>query len=321
LGGGIIGGPVLSLRRIGREAAHVAVRILNGEEPWRIQIAPVGPGKPVYDWRELRRWHVREDQLPANSEVRFRRPSLFEAYRWHILGALGVLLVEAALIFALARQLRRRSESERALRTSEEALRTSERALRESAERMKLAADAADLGVFEWGMVADQIWALGKSGDIVRWAESGRSGFDSVLELVNPEDRQAVRDAVTKAVQGDGNYECVHRAAFRDGRVRWLLTRGRVEFNNLHEPTRMRGMWMDITARKEADDRAQESERRFVHLANSAPMLMWASGPDKLCTFFNQPWLQFTGRTLEEELGDGWTAGVHPDDLPGCLRT
>jgi PAS domain S-box-containing protein len=65
----------------------------------------------------------------------------------------------------------------------------------------------------------------------------------------------------------------------------------------------------------------RKSEEHFRTLANSAPIMLWLSGTDKLCTFFNEPWLKFTGRTLTEELGDGWAAGVHPDDLDRCLTT
>ena len=63
----------------------------------------------------------------------------------------------------------------------------------------------------------------------------------------------------------------------------------------------------------------RESENRFRLVANTAPVLIWMSGADKLCTFFNQGWLSFTGRSLGQELGDGWTAGVHPDDMDRCL--
>jgi PAS domain-containing protein len=65
----------------------------------------------------------------------------------------------------------------------------------------------------------------------------------------------------------------------------------------------------------------RKSEEHFRTLANSAPVMVWLSGTDKLCTFFNEPWLKFTGRMLTEELGDGWAAGVHPDDLDHCLAT
>ncbi|MGH9254099.1 MAG: PAS domain-containing protein [Vicinamibacterales bacterium] len=67
--------------------------------------------------------------------------------------------------------------------------------------------------------------------------------------------------------------------------------------------------------------RRRESEARFQRLVDHAPVLVWMSGPDKLCTYFNKPWLDFTGRTLAQELGNGWAEGVHPDDYHRCLDT
>src|SRR6266540_1350500 len=64
----------------------------------------------------------------------------------------------------------------------------------------------------------------------------------------------------------------------------------------------------------------RESEERFRIVANAAPVLIWMSGVDKLCTFFNKPWLEFTGRSLEQEMGNGWAESVHPDDLQRCLK-
>jgi PAS domain S-box-containing protein len=65
----------------------------------------------------------------------------------------------------------------------------------------------------------------------------------------------------------------------------------------------------------------RESEERFRRVANTAPVMIWMAGADKLCTYLNLPWLQFTGRSLEEELESGWTREVHPDDLPGYWET
>jgi len=70
-----------------------------------------------------------------------------------------------------------------------------------------------------------------------------------------------------------------------------------------------------------SDDPVDQGERFFRELADNAPVMVWRSGPDKLCDWFNKPWLDFTGRTMEQELGNGWTEGVHPDDFHRCLET
>lgn len=77
----------------------------------------------------------------------------------------------------------------------------------------------------------------------------------------------------------------------------------------------------DDTLRRDAERAVRESEERFRLVANAAPVLIWMSDVDKLCTYFNQRWLEFTGRSLETELGNGWTQGIHPDDAARCLET
>jgi len=77
----------------------------------------------------------------------------------------------------------------------------------------------------------------------------------------------------------------------------------------------------DITEQKKAEKALLESETQFRNLANSSSTLIWTSGTDKLCNYFNETWLKFTGRTLEQEMGNGWAEGVHPDDFDRCLAT
>jgi len=77
----------------------------------------------------------------------------------------------------------------------------------------------------------------------------------------------------------------------------------------------------NMTDRIPIEAALHESEERFRSLADSAPVLIWLAGLDKLCYWFNVTWLTFTGRTLEQEQGNGWAEGVHPDDLDRCIET
>jgi PAS domain S-box-containing protein len=72
---------------------------------------------------------------------------------------------------------------------------------------------------------------------------------------------------------------------------------------------------------KQTDQSLRESEKRFRLMADTAPVLIWIAEADKLCSYFNKPWLDFTGRSIDLERGNGWLEGVHPGDLPKCMDT
>jgi PAS domain S-box-containing protein len=78
-------------------------------------------------------------------------------------------------------------------------------------------------------------------------------------------------------------------------------------------------MARDVTDERRRLAAATDGELRFRTMADSAPVLLWMSGPDALCTFFNQSWLEFTGRDLATEVGTGWAEGVHAEDFQGCM--
>jgi signal transduction histidine kinase len=113
-GRGIVGGPLISAQELGQRGAEVAVRILGGAAPASIRTPPLGPGAPLYDWRELQRWKISEARLPPGSIVRFREPTVWERYRWELGAIFVAVLIQAAIIswLLIERHRRRRAELE-----------------------------------------------------------------------------------------------------------------------------------------------------------------------------------------------------------------
>jgi PAS domain S-box-containing protein len=194
-------------------------------------------------------------------------------------------------------------------------------ALRDSEQRLTLAQNAAQLGVWDRDLVRNVIKISGAYAELYGLPpEKGSLAYEEWLSLIHPDDRDRVRELMRDTLERTHVWDAEFRVVWPDGSVRWLLGKGTVFVDESGRPVRIIGVNLDITERKWAADALRESEERFRNMADTAPVMIWVSGSDKLCTFFNKGWLVFTGRTLEEELGKGWISGVHPDDVDRCLK-
>ncbi len=196
----------------------------------------------------------------------------------------------------------------------------SEAALHESEERINLVSNVANLGLWVWDIRNDELWVTEKWRRLFGFAESEPVSFDRVFQVVHPEDREHMKQLVQHIFEGgSGEYENEYRITRPDGSTRWMAGHGSVELDERGKPAFTRGVTRDITLRKQAEDALRESEARFRTVADAAPVMIWMSGTDKLCNFFNKGWLDFTGRMVEQELGNGWAEGVHREDFDRCL--
>jgi signal transduction histidine kinase len=114
LGRGVVGGSIIEFEDIGRDAARMVTRLLRGGTAPATPVPSLATARPRFDARELARWQLDEGRLPEDSDVIHRGPSLWQQYRWHVAGAAGLIVAQAALIVALLVQRRRRREAEAA---------------------------------------------------------------------------------------------------------------------------------------------------------------------------------------------------------------
>ncbi|HMU55609.1 MAG TPA: PAS domain S-box protein, partial [Nitrospira sp.] len=186
---------------------------------------------------------------------------------------------------------------------TEEALRASEGELAEFFEN-------ASLGI-HW---------VGPDGTILRanQAELDFLGYDRD-EYVGRHiadfhvDRSVIDDILSRLASGETLREYPARLRCKNGSIRDVLINSNVRFQE-GQFIHTRCFTRDVTDQKRVEQALRESEARFRMMADASPVLIWVSDLDRHRTYFNKGWLDFTGRTLEEETGMGWTGGVHPDD-------
>jgi two-component system sensor kinase FixL len=228
------------------------------------------------------------------------------------------------------------SETIRASRLDRK-LHESEAGFHEIEERLRLAVEGADLGIWILDLARKEIWATDKWRALFGFPETERLELGHILQRFHPDDRDAFRLVLDKAIEGDGSYEAEFRVVLPSGEVRWIGSRGRVEFDGAGKPILVRGVSHDITGRKEADQETQNLRREIAHVGRVSMMGQLASA---LAHEINQPlgailrnaeaaelFLQDKSPDLEEVRGiladirkDDQRAGSVVDRMRGLLK-
>jgi len=221
-----------------------------------------------------------------------------------------VAAIQLALIVVLLRNWYRSKAAEAALQLKEQELRKSEEKFSKAFRQGPLALTLTSAKSHCYIDVNETYERLtGYRRDEIL----GRSMLEIGL-WVDPDER--IR--LAKKLLVDGHFRDVEfQFRRKDGAVR--VAQASAELIEIEKEACVLAVAADITDRKTAEQALIESEKRFRLMADSAPVLMWLTNPDQLCTDVNKEWLRFTGRTLDEERGEGWKQAIHPDDLQSIL--
>jgi PAS domain S-box-containing protein len=178
-----------------------------------------------------------------------------------------------------------------------------EEALRESEERISLAANTAGLGLWVWDATRDESWVTPEGRSLFGWGESEPVTLERFIHTLHPDDREATREAMLRSLQSGGDYLAEYRVVLSGGAIRWITTRGRFEFDANHRPLRLRGVSIDITARRQAEE-TLEKERRFLRqVIDIDPNFNFAKDREGRFTIVNQAVADAYGTTVNELIG------------------
>jgi PAS domain S-box-containing protein len=148
------------------------------------------------------------------------------------------------------------------------------RKLELSEKRLNLAAESANLGMWEWDLKKDEIWLTGTRRAQLGLPVSGRITFEDLFSRWHADDRNKVWQALKEAIEAGKDYEAEYRIVLADGSVRWISARGRVQLDDHRKPMRLTGVSLDITARKEAEVLAQQHRDELDQLRQQRTALL-----------------------------------------------
>ena len=252
IGNGAVGGFVETFESIGVAAAEMAIEIMNGADP--ATLAPRTNPAQHYrvNYQAMRRWNLNEKDLPPDTVVLFKKPTIWDEYRGIVLAALSVVGLQSAFLVALLIQRRRRQRAEELLK--------------ESDERMTFAAAAANIGLWQFDRDTDELWVTEHGRVLFGLPSDAPLTREAFLAAVHPDDLETASRSLRKSFRTERSMASDVRIVLPSGETRWIRMRARSYAESKGEPKQLGGIFVDITDQKSAEAETALQRMEIEHL-------------------------------------------------------
>jgi PAS domain S-box-containing protein len=241
-------------------------------------------------------------------------------YKWYVIIALATFVVQAFLIARLLFMQARRRQAE---------IESRRLAALAEAERKRVNDIVSNVPGAVWETRIDPVTHERTTTFISDYiekmlgytVEEWKATPSFALTLIHPDDRERVLREAEAVFASDQPTFFQFRWIAKDGHTVWAEANVAPLVDEAGTTIGVRGVTLDITQQHEAEVARRQSEELFRNMADTAPVMIWLTGMDRQCIYINKQWLDFTGRTIEEQLGNGWVDAIHPDDREGAYQT
>lgn len=270
LGHGVVGGQMTDLRSYGVKASELALRVLQGESASEIDIAVLADFQPQFDGKMLRRWNIGEEHLPRGSVVINREESIWDRYRWLVIGGIAFAALQMAFIGFLLIVRQREKKVRRQLTTSQ--------------TNFRRAQEIALIGSFVVDLTEDMVsWSEG-THDLLGLPPTAQLTFQQFINLVHPDDRAKVSQSLQNLrnnQSGEDEFRLGTDAETKFVRIKWQMVEG-----SILPQQALTGIMQDVTALRTAEASTEHLRDNLIRLTRIATVEALSS---KIVHEINQP--------------------------------